>query len=323
MFFTLALTSLILEAAVGYPQSLYRRIGHPLGCGGHLIAWCDTRWNKTQDAFATRRLWGVVTLALCLAVVFVASMACVLAVGNAIAWPVNLILLAFLASSLIAQRSLHDHVAAVAVALEQHGLDDARKAVSMIVGRDPASLDTHAVSRAAIESLSENFSDGIVAPTFWLVLGGLPGVALYKAVNTADSMIGHKSDRYRAFGWAAARLDDLINLPASRLSAFWIVLAACLLRDTSGPASLKAVLRDASAHRSPNAGWPESAMAGALGLKLAGPRVYAGVKVEDHWMGDGRAEAQAADIRRALSVYRLACLLQVGVIAALAMLFST
>jgi len=323
MFFTLALTSLILEAAVGYPQSLYRRIGHPVGWVGHLIAWCDTRWNKTQDAFATRRLWGVVTLALCLAVVFVASMACVLAVGNAIAWPVNLILLAFLASSLIAQRSLHDHVAAVAVALEQHGLDDARKAVSMIVGRDPASLDTHAVSRAAIESLSENFSDGIVAPTFWLVLGGLPGVALYKAVNAADSMIGHKSDRYRAFGWAAARLDDLINLPASRLSAFWIVLAACLLRDTSGPASLKAVLRDASAHRSPNAGWPESAMAGALGLKLAGPRVYAGVKVEDHWMGDGRAEAQAADIRRALSVYRLACLLQAGVIAALAMLFST
>jgi adenosylcobinamide-phosphate synthase len=192
----------------------------------------------------------------------------------------------------------------------------------MIVGRDTGALDENGVSRAAIESLAENYSDGVVAPLFWLVAGGLPGVALYKAINTADSMIGHKSERLLAFGWAAARLDDLVNLPASRLAALFLVAGAALLPGCDAGAAWRAVMRDARHHRSPNAGWPEAAIAGALGLRLAGPRVYGGVLVDDVWMGDRRAEARADDIRRALRLYRMACVLQTVVVASLALLIA-
>ena len=215
-----------------------------------------------------------------------------------------------LGSSLLAQRSLAAHVRAVATGLRR-GLAEGREAVSHIVGRDPASLDAAAVARAAIESLAENFADGVVAPVVWGLLLGLPGLALYKAVNTADSMIGHRTARHERFGWAAARLDDVVNLPASRLGALWIVLAAALVPGADAGGAWRAVWRDAGGHRSPNAGWPEAAMAGALGLRLAGPRVYGGVSVADAWMGDGRAGATAADVERALLVYRMACGLQI------------
>jgi adenosylcobinamide-phosphate synthase len=200
---------------------------------------------------------------------------------------------------------LHRHVADVAAALETGGTAAGRQAVGHIVGRDTDTLDAAGVARAAIESLSENFSDAIVAPVFWLAIGGLPGSALYKAINTADSMIGHRTPRYEAFGWAAARLDDLVNLPASRLSALLLVAAAALSGNRAG-AAWRALRRDAGKHCSPNAGYPEAAMAGALGLSLAGPRVYGGGLVEDAFMGDGRREAAAADIRRALALYRTA-----------------
>ncbi len=186
----------------------------------------------------------------------------------------------------------------------------------MIVGRDPAALDAAGVARAAIESLAENFSDGVVAPLFWLVVAGLPGAAAYKAANTADSMIGHRNARYEHFGFAAARFDDLVNLPASRLAALWLALAA----GGAARSAWAAVRRDARAHRSPNAGWPEAAMAGALGLKLAGPRVYGGVEVADAYMGEGRREATSADIRAALRLYVRACVLQFLVAAGLAWL---
>lgn len=278
--------------------------------------------NRDEASFAMRRLAGVAALLVLLAVTLAAALA--------LAWLCRLtgifalLPLALLASSLLAQRSLHDHVARVAEGLEQNGLAGGRKAVAMIVGRDPESLDEAGVARAAIESLAENFSDGVVAPAFWLGLGGLPGGALYKAINTADSMIGHRSPRYLAFGWAAARLDDLVNLPASRLTALLLVAAAALDREANAGAAWRALRRDAGRHRSPNAGWPEAAMAGALGLRLAGPRVYGAVRVEDGWMGDGRAEATAADVRRALGLYRKACLLLwgltgIGTIVALTM----
>jgi adenosylcobinamide-phosphate synthase len=213
------------------------------------------------------------------------------------------------ASSMIAQRSLHSHVRDVAVALRDEGLAGGRRTVSMIVGRNPETLDEAGVARAAIESLAENFSDGVVAPTFWLALAGLPGAVIYKASNTADSMIGHRTPRYEAFGWAAARLDDLLNLPASRLSAIFLIVAA-RLAGGSAEDGWRAVRRDASRHRSPNAGWPEAAMGGALGLKLGGPRVYGDTLVDDAFMGDGRREATAADIETALRIYRIACGLQ-------------
>jgi adenosylcobinamide-phosphate synthase len=208
----------------------------------------------------------------------------------------------------------------VSKGLRENGIEGGRAAVSMIVGRNPQSLDEAGVSRAAIESLAENFSDGIVAPAFWLGLGGLPGAVLYKATNTADSMVGHRTPRHEAFGWAAARFDDLVNLPASRLSALLIIAAAALHRGASPKGAWHAVRRDASHHRSPNAGWPEAAMAGALGLRLAGPRVYGDVRVEDRWMNDGRAEANVADIDRALALYRTACALLFGMAAGLALL---
>ncbi|CCD97801.1 adenosylcobinamide-phosphate synthase CbiB [Bradyrhizobium sp. STM 3809] len=310
MFVSLALTALLIEAAAGYPQILVQRIGHPVMWMGALIAWADRCWNGDGDSFAMRQAYGVA-----LVVLLVAGMA---AIGLAATWLFTAVLgdvaatiiLGVVASSLLAQRSLDMHVAAIAEGLETSGLDGGRRAVAMIVGRDPERLDEPGVSRAAIESLAENFSDGVVAPLFWLFMGGLPGILIYKAVNTADSMIGHLSDRHRAFGWAAARLDDLINLPASRLSAVWIAAAARLVPGASSSAALHAVARDAANHRSPNAGWPEAAMAGALGLRLAGPRVYHGHLVTDAWMGDGRANLNASDIRRALRLYRFACLIQ-------------
>jgi len=224
---------------------------------------------------------------------------------------------ALLASTLLAQRSLHDHVARVACALDDEGLAAGRKAVAHIVGRDPDALDEAGVARAAIESLAENFSDAVVAPVLWTALGGLAAGVAYKAINTADSMLGHRTERLAAFGWASARLDDLVNLPASRLSALLLIAAAGLTPGASAAASFRAVRRDARKHRSPNAGYPEAAVAGALGLALAGSRIYGGILIDDAVMGDGRRDATSADIRRALALYRRADALLIALLAAL------
>ncbi len=189
-----------------------------------------------------------------------------------------------------------------------------RAAVSHIVGRDPARLDAHGVARAAIESLAENFSDGVVAPVFWYLLLGLPGLFAYKMANTLDSMIGHRSPRYRAFGWAAARFDDLLNLVPARLSGLLLTGAALFANEATPGHALWVMLRDGRRHHSPNAGWPEAAMAGALGLALAGPRSYAEGEVRDPWLGDGTPEATPADIGRGLQLYMLACLLLAGLL---------
>ena len=300
----LALAATVLEALVGYPAPLYRAIGHPVTWMGRWLGGLDKLMNRPRLSFAARRALGVVALGLFLASVGLVAwlaMQALLPLG-----PLGFVVLVLLAASLPAQRSLATHVRAVADGLDA-GLDEGRRAVANIVGRNPDVLDEAGVARAAIESLAENFSDGVVAPILWTALGGLVGGALYKAINTADSMIGHKDERHAAFGWAAARLDDLVNLPASRLAALWLILAAALTSGASPREAAGAVWRDASRHRSPNAGWPEAAMAGALGLKLAGPRVYGETLVDDAFMGDGRREAGAADIRKALRLYRVAC----------------
>lgn len=322
MYALLALIALAFESVIGYPHWLYRAIGHPVSWIGRLIAWCDQAWNVERLSLRRRCINGTATIALCLAVTALASLALTFLTYRILPAPLDLLLLAFAASSLIAQHSLRAHVSAVADALGHRDLESARIAVAKIVGRDPSSLDKAGVSRAAIESLAENLSDGVTAPVFWLVVGGLPGAALYKTINTADSMIGHRSRRHLAFGWAAARLDDLVNLPASRLSALWIAAAAYLSSTATGRGAIEAVRRDARRHRSPNAGWPEAAMAGALGLMLAGPRVYDGRLLEDHWMGDGRTDAGPEDIRRALKLYRTACTIQAAVVALLAVALS-
>jgi adenosylcobinamide-phosphate synthase len=323
MTFALAFLALLIEALAGYPQALVTRIGHPVTWIGALIARAETVWNEGHLSFARARLRGI----LALATVLLVTVSVVLLIDHALDLVLPalaaLVVEAVLASTLLAGRSLDDHVTDVAEALESRGLKGGREAVARIVGRDPETLDEAGVSRAAIESLAENFSDGVVAPLFWMIVGGLPGCALYKAINTADSMIGHKSERYLAFGWAAAKLDDLVNLPASRLAALWLVAAARFMPGADWRSAALSALTDAPRHRSPNAGWPEAAMAGALGLALAGPRSYGGKRIDDAWMGNGRREATAADIHRALRLYRIAYVLQaatVGVLAVVAVL---
>jgi adenosylcobinamide-phosphate synthase len=318
MFAELAFTALAIEAVFGYPDALYRWIGHPVGWIGALIAWCERAWNRHELSFARRRVLGLATLLLLLAVSGLSGAVIFLLAQHFLPGLASTLVCGAAASSLLAQRSLDAHVRAVADALEQKGIEAGRHAVSMIVGRDTQTLDEAGVSRAAIESLAENFSDGVVAPLFWLLIAGLPGAISYKAINTADSMIGHKSDRYLAFGWASARIDDLVNLPASRLSALWLVLASLTLSGLSPRGAIITLWRDAAKHRSPNAGWPEAAMAGALGLKLAGPRAYHGMMLDDHWIGEGRETASAQDIRMALKQYRVACAIQFVCVAALA-----
>jgi adenosylcobinamide-phosphate synthase len=317
---TLTLLALLIEALVGYPDRLFGAIGHPVTWIGALIGPLDRGLNRAELPPDRRRLAGAVALAIVIAV------SCVVAFvvqQGLLLLPLGIVAAALAASTLIAQRSLYRHVAAVATALEKEGLAAGRTAVAKIVGRDPAALDEAGVARAAIESLAENFSDGIVAPAFWLAVAGLPGGAAYKAINTADSMIGHRTERHEAFGFAAARLDDLVNLPASRLSALLVVAAAVAGGRAAAARAWQAVRRDARHHRSPNAGYPEAAFAGALGLALAGPRVYGGITVDDAVMGDGRRAATPADIRAALALYRRADALLIALIGLAALLIAT
>ena len=296
-----------------------RTIGHPVTWMGRLIGVLDRGLNRPTASGARRRLLGLLATLL---IVVVAALAGHLLERSLLRLPLGFAVAAIAASTLIAQRSLYHHVRRVAVVLEEDTIAAARAAVSHIVGRDPDALDEAGIARAAIESLAENFSDGVLAPAFWLALGGLAGGAAYKAVNTADSMIGHRTPRHAAFGWAAARLDDLVNLPASRLSALLIVAAAATLPGASPAGAWRVLVRDAACHRSPNAGYPEAAMAGALGLALAGPRVYGGTEIPDALMGDGRRLATAADIRAALALYVRADVLLIGLAGALALCVS-
>ena len=314
-----ALLALVIELALGYPPRLARAIGHPVTWIGAGIDAIERRLNRPDFDAETRRAAGFIAVALVVSGVIVVAVV----IEQTLTFvPYGAIVVAVIASSLIAQRSLHDHVAGVAAALGTAGLAAGRDAVAHIVGRDPQALDEAGVARAAIESLAENFSDGVVAPVFWLALGGLPAGAAYKAINTADSMIGHRTERFEAFGFAAARLDDFVNIPASRLAALLLIAAAALAPGASAAGAWRTMRRDAGRHRSPNAGYPEAAMAGALGLSLAGPRVYGGTTVEDAFMGDGRRAANAADIGRALALYRRADALLIAVVAAFALLIN-
>lgn len=307
------LLAIAFDAILGDPPWLYRALPHPVVILGRGIDWLDRRLNRETAANVARR--GAGALAVLILVGAAVATGWILSAAFA-HLPFGWVLEGLAMSSLVAQKSLYDHVAAVAQGLEQGGLEGGRKAVSLIVGRDPESLDDAGVARAAIESLAENFSDGVVAPLFWAALFGLPGLLAYKAVNTADSMIGHRTPRHEAFGWAAARLDDLVNLVPARLAGLLIVAAALMLPGARAGKALHAMRRDAPKHRSPNAGWQEAAMAGALGLAIAGPRRYGGRTVDDAWMGaGGRTEATAEDIRRALRLYLAACILQAALIA--------
>ncbi|MBM3611357.1 MAG: cobalamin biosynthesis protein CobD [Alphaproteobacteria bacterium] len=297
-----------IDAALGWPARVYARIGHPVTWIGALIASLETRWNR--GGVWRRRGMGLVCL-----LVVVAAAALPAWALQALLPPgaVGLLIGAILAWPLIAARSLHDHVAAVATPLSAGDLTGARGAVAMIVGRDPAQLDAAGVARAALESLAENASDGVVAPLFWGAVLGLPGIAAYKAVNTLDSMIGHRNDRYEEFGKASARFDDLVNLIPARLTGLAMAL-------TSGRASAFSVMaRDARRHRSPNAGWPEGAMAGGLAVRLSGPRTYGDRVADEPWLNGDAPDPGAADLARGLALYARAMVLCGAALLAMAL----
>ncbi len=307
-FATAMLIALAIDAALGWPAWLHARIGHPVTWIGRLVASLDRLWNVAAATDTVRRAAGVVT-ALSVIVITVA-VAATLAAALPAGWSGS-VLAGVLAWPLVAARSLHDHVAAVSTPLSAGDRDGARSAVAMIVGRDPQHLDPAGVSRAALESLAENTSDGIVAPLLWGAILGLPGIAAYKAINTMDSMIGHRTPRHQAFGWAAARIDDVANLLPARLTGGLLALSS----SQAGPA-LACMWRDAHRHRSPNAGWPEAAMAGALGVRLSGPRVYGDRVSDEPWINAAARDPQAADLSRGLALYRRAMLV-LGVMLAM------
>ncbi|MDD9878839.1 MAG: adenosylcobinamide-phosphate synthase CbiB [Magnetovibrio sp.] len=309
----LLLLALVLDAYLGDARFLFKFTGHPVEWMGLLIGFLDAKLNREKRSDVDRAIRGA------LVVVFVGGLAG--GVGWAVAWvsltnPWGWFIELFGIMALLAGRSLYDHVKAVAVGLEDN-LEAGRRAVRHIVGRDPSTLDEHGVARGAIESAAENFCDGVVAPVFWYVLFGFPGLCVYKAVNTMDSMIGYRSERYRAFGMTAARLDDVLNIFPARLAGIFIVIASVFVPTASPKGAFAAMMRDAAKHGSMNAGWTEAPMAGALGLALAGPRKYGDTVVDGAWMGDGKARVTARDIRRALYLYAAANLVNAAFAASL------
>ncbi|WP_313809479.1 adenosylcobinamide-phosphate synthase CbiB [Sphingobium sp.] len=300
-----ALAALMLDAALGWPAWLHARIGHPVGGFARIIDVLERRWNRNAWSGPARRWAGIALLLLLLGIAGGAGLAMQWAIRRwtgDMAW----IWLAAAAWPALAQRSLHAHVVPVARALASEELDEARRAVARIVGRDTDALDEAGVARAGIESLAESFCDGIVAPLFWLLLLGLPGIWAYKAVNTADSMIGHKEAPFTHFGWAAARFDDLLNWVPARLAALLLCIA--------GGGGWAVLRRDHRRHASPNAGWPEAAMAGVLRIRLAGPVRYDGILHDKPWIGEG-GDADVGAMRAALRVYLWACLMLWGLTA--------
>ncbi|MCR9135403.1 MAG: adenosylcobinamide-phosphate synthase CbiB [Alphaproteobacteria bacterium] len=311
------ITALVLDRIIGDPEHVWRHLPHPVVLFGRAIGFFDRTINQDGDFPATSRRKGILVL-LFLLILSILIGLLLSFLFDRLGW-VGFIAEIIIVAVFLAQRSLSEHVSAVASGLMSGGVDGGRLAVARIVGRDPESLDEEGVSRAAIESLAENFADGVVAPAFWFVVLGLPGLLAYKMLNTADSMIGHKSDRHLDFGWAAARLDDVANWPAARLSAMFIVIGAFFeIGTAAAKRGLQAALRDAGLHRSPNAGWPECAMAGALRLSVAGERNYAGVVVrEPRLNAAGRHAATGTDIKRAIRLYEVTCNVLVAVLFAL------
>jgi adenosylcobinamide-phosphate synthase len=299
----LLVLALVFDLAFGDMERVFRYVPHPVVIVGSAISFLDKRLNRATRSDEARRIRGIaVVMALVITAGVLGWVAKKYLVFVHFGWAVEALIIAVL----LAQRSLFEHVAAVGRALQSDGLAAGRAAVAKIVGRDPESLDEFGVVRAAIESLFENFSDGVVAPAFWYALLGLPGIFAYKTASTLDSMIGHRSPKYLYFGWAAARFDDLLNWIPARLTGTIVGIAALALPETKGFSALRIMFRDAGKHRSPNAGWPEAAAAGALGLALGGPRRYTGTVIDEPWLGEGKARASVTDIGNALQLYSAA-----------------
>ena len=279
------LLALILDAFLGEPVWIWSKIPHPTVLMGRIIKWCELKYNNGIN----RKNKGIL---------FIASMVIFLGIFGYLIekLPFSAIWKILIVAILLSHKSLTEHVTAVSLGLQKN-LSQGRTAVAMIVGRDTANLAETDIARSAIESAAENFSDGIIAPLFWFLIGGLPGILIYKFVNSSDSMIGYKNIQYNQFGWAAARLDDLLNWIPARLSGLLI----CIVHQNNS--ALNIMWRDAKLHRSPNAGWPESAMAGVLDVSISGPRSYEGVIKNYPFVNvDGKKKLTAVDIDNAVDV---------------------
>lgn len=311
----IAFAVLLFDLVIGDPAWLYRRIPHPIVPIGNFIGLLDKHFRNNASRKSAQFAAGAVLSVL---VIVIAGLIGIILNGLFHLIPLGGVILAVAASSLIACKGLYQAVAKVRGGLTI-SLAAGRDAVRHIVGRDPDSLDEAGVARASIESLAENFLDGTVAPLFWFVLFGLPGLLMYKAINTLDSMIGHRSDRYEYFGKFAARLDDAVNFIPARLTGLLIATCSIFLRNPDVTGAFKALFQDAGKHKSINAGWQEAAMAGALGISLAGPRQYDGKLTPDPWMNAaGRKNCTAQDITRALHLYAICAAALVVILLSLA-----
>ena len=302
--------AIVLDMLVGDPDWIWRKVPHPVVWFGQVISTLDRYLNRIRDDRQTRKNFGALAVFIMLAIAMLAGLIFSYVFGymGVIGFAIEIVIVAIS----IAQKSMSDHIKNIIAPLSSGDIEGARYAVSMIVGRQTSAMNASDVTRSSIESLAENFSDGVVAPVFWYALFGLPGILMYKMLNTADSMIGHKTVEYEDFGWASAKLDDLANWLPARLSALLIAVAA---RISIGPKSFKdaiwTVLNNASLHRSPNAGWPETAMAGALGIVLSGPRSY-GDKIthEPYLNPTGRLELTHLDLEKSCKLFWLSCILE-------------
>ena len=307
----LLVLALLLDVFLGDPKLILRILPHPVALFGKLINFCEHKLNHNDHANVDRLVRGaLMTIVLTIFAIL-------------IGWALKLffefynlwLLELFIVALFVAQRSLYDHVQLVSKALENRGIEAGREAVAHIVGRNTSKLDMGGISRASIESLSENFADGIVAPVFWYLIFGLPGILFCKAVNTLDSMIGYRNERYNFFGRVAARLDDVVMWIPARIAALLIIFSACLLPKCHPVLAFRQTIKCASRHSSINAGWPEAAMAGALRIALGGPRSYKGGLKEDAWIGTGRTDVLPVDIKKSLNLFICACCVNYFLIA--------
>ena len=305
--------ALLLDVFLGDPRLIFKMIPHPISLLGNVISFCERKLNHNSLGDLTRLARGALLTVFIAIIVIIIGWVLHVFIALYSLWVLELILIAFL----VAQRSLYDHVRSVSIALEKNGIEAGRRTVAHIVGRNTADLDRGGISRAAIESLSENFADGVVAPVLWYLIFGLPGLFFCKAVNTMDSMIGYRNERYNMFGRVAARLDDLVMWIPARFAALLIIVAACVSQRGNPLRAVRFILNDASKHPSVNAGWPEAAMAGALNYALGGPRIYEGGLREGVWIGNGRFELLPIDIKHSLNLFVAACCLNGLLILAL------
>lgn len=313
--------ALVIDWYLGEPDFLWSRLPHPIVLFGKAVFFADKTLNKKTDSDEAKYKKGAFAIALLLLIALGVSLLLLKII--AFLGIFSFLLEIFIVFVLLAQKSLSDHVEHVATGLEKDGLEGGRFAVGMIVGRDPSKLDKSGVSRAAIESLAENFSDGVVAPAFWYAIFGLPGIIVYKMINTADSMIAYRNEKYLWFGRVAAQIDDLANWVPARISALLIALGSGMLRGVDAfKTSMIVALRDSGLHRSPNAGWPEAAMAGGADLALGGPRIYPEETVQQAYLNSaGKRKLGVGDIKLSIQIFALACFALWFFIGVLAVIF--